>query len=124
MLLRHIVTSAISLALLGGSVAPAAAKSLDPGVVSALATIKRDAEGIAAGRYVGKAIQSPAREIALAWGSIEPALARDGDILVETKMANASIAKLEADWQRNKNVRDEAKDVSANVADLVSAAKS
>lgn len=123
-MLRTLVTSAIAAAVLATAAVPAQAKALDPNVVTDLRTIKTNADQIAAGRYTGKAVQGPAREIALAWARIAPALSRNGEVLVETKMANASISTLERDWQTSKNVRGEAKDVSASVADLQSAAAS
>jgi len=123
-MLRTLVTSAIAAAALLTAALPAQAKPLDKSTVTDLQTIKSNADRIAAGRYTGKALQAPAREIALAWARVAPSLSRNGEVLVETKMANASISALERDWQTSKNIRDEAQDVSTSVADIQAAAAS
>ena len=66
-------------------------------------------------------LQAPAREIALQWQKIEPVLATDGNVLVETKMANATVATFEKDWQSKRDIRGEAKDLSGTIGDLVDA---
>lgn len=122
--MRFYSPSLATLALAALASGSASAKPLDSGVLSALSTIQRNADAVAQGRVAGTAVQGPAREIALAWGRIEPALLRNGDVLVETKMANASIAAFESDWQRAKNLRAEATEVRTRIAELVAAAKS
>ena len=117
------VRSAATLVLLSAAVAPVFAKPLTPSISSALAKIERDAEAVATGRVSGASVQGPAREIALAWASVEPALLKNGDVLVETKMANTSITAFEADWQHAKSLKSEANEVKSRVADLVAASK-
>jgi hypothetical protein len=93
-----------------------------PDVDAALAAIRSDATAVAEGKYRSHAdLQAPARDIALQWDKIEPVLAADGDVLVETKMANASVASFEKDWQSKRDVRAEAKDLRATIGDLVAA---
>ncbi len=93
-----------------------------PVVTAALAAIRRDADAVASGKYKGKGqLQAPARDIALQWSKVEPMLAADGNVLVETKMANASVTTFENDWQKKADMRDEARDLSSSVADLVDA---
>jgi hypothetical protein len=100
-----------------------AQKQVDPAVVASLKTIRQDADMIASGKVRGKAaLQAPAREIAMQWAKIAPGLSVDGEVMVETKMANASISALEKDWQSGKDVQGEAKDVSSNIGDLTDAA--
>ncbi len=48
-----------------------------------------------------KDLCGPARSIALKWAKIEPALASDGDAVVEADMLNRAIALLEGDWSSN-----------------------
>jgi hypothetical protein len=93
-----------------------------PDVDAALAAIRNDATTVAEGKYPSHAaLQAPARDIALQWDKVEPVLAADGDVLVETKMANASVASFEKDWQRKRDIRAEAKDLQASIGDLVDA---
>jgi hypothetical protein len=124
MLQTNFLRPVLVFTLLCAAIAPAAAKPLDPSVSASLATIKRDADAIASGRYRGKSLQGPAHEIGVAWYNAARVLTTDGDVLVETKMTNASIAKFEADWRNETRARAEAKDVSARIAELVSAAHS
>ncbi len=112
-----------TLITVGFAPAPALASGLAPSVGVALATIERDADAVARGRVVGPRVGGPAREIAVAWASVEPALLRDGDVLVETKMANASIAAFESDLHRSNALRSEATEVRSRIADVVTAAK-
>ncbi len=96
--------------------------SKTPVVTAALAAIRQDADAVASGKFKGKGqLQAPARDIALQWSKIEPMLAADGNVLVETKMANASVTTFENDWQKKADMRDEARDLSSSVADLVDA---
>ncbi|GAC1557524.1 MAG: hypothetical protein NVS3B17_06260 [Vulcanimicrobiaceae bacterium] len=99
------------------------AKPLPPAISSALATIERDADAVARGRVSGPSVQGSAREIALRWASVAPVLMRDGDLLVEAKMANASITAFEADWRRSSFARANAREVRARIVDLVAAAR-
>jgi hypothetical protein len=124
MFAKNVVFSAFAVAALTSLPALAASqKAVDPSVVASLRTIRQDAELIASGKLRGKsALRAPARDIALQWAKIEPGLSVDGDVMVETKMANASIAALEHDWQTGKDVQSEAKDVSSNIDDLTDAA--
>ena len=86
--------------------------------------IRHDADSVAAGRFSGsKALQAPARDIALQWEKVAPVLSTDGNVLVETKMSNASIVTFEKDWQSKSDVRGEARSLSANIGDLMDAAK-
>jgi hypothetical protein len=110
---------------LGASTVSLAAEgqSRRPDVMSTLASIRQTADSIAAGKYSGAdALAGPARDIALDWGKVAPILAADGYVLVETKMTNAKVTALESGW-KSKDVRGEAKDVSASIADLVDAEK-
>ncbi len=90
-------------------------------VVAALHVIVRDADAIAAGKYKGKSLQAPAHEIGVKWYSVEPALAKNGAVLVETRMANATITAFDQTWRHNGKARDAAKDVSSSVVSLISA---
>ncbi len=93
-----------------------------PDVDAALVAIRNDATAVAEGKYRSHAaLRAPARDIALKWDKIEPELAADGDVLVETKMANASVASFEKDWQGKRDVRAEAKDLRASIGELVDA---
>lgn len=124
MLARN-VSAALAIAGFVASLAGiAVAKPLDPATASALATIERDAKSVAAGRFRGRSLQSPAREIGVAWSRAARVLARNGDVLVETKMANVSITKFEAEWRSEPKARTEAKDVAGKIADLIAAASS
>ncbi len=107
------------------SVVPSAvtAKPLPPSVASGLATIRRDADAIAHGRVRGASLQGPAREIAVAWATVEPALLKNGAVLVETETANTSIASFEADWKRPTKASSGASEVRSRIADLISAAQ-
>ena len=98
-------------------------QSNTPDVLAGLKSIRQDADRVSTGKVAGKAIESPARDIALQWSKIAQKLADDGNVLVETKMANADIATFEKDWQTKKDIRSEAKDVSSSIADLVGAEK-
>ena len=118
---KFFAMAALAAAFLPTATFATSGKHVDPAVLSALKSIKRNADAVAAGRLTGKALQGPAREIALAWSKAAPALASNGDAIVETKIANASISAFERDWQTSKNIRSEAKDVSSNVSDLVGA---
>ena len=103
----------------GAATAPAS----NDGVVAALQVIERDANAIAAGKYHGKSLQAPAHEIGAKWYAIEPVLSKNGAVLVETRMANASITAFDQDWKHNREARKSAKDVSSSVADLLAAEK-
>lgn len=110
------------LALCAGPSFAADGSSHRPDVDAALAAIRNDATAVAEGKYRNHAaLQAPARDIALQWDRIEPVLAADGDVLVETKMANASVASFERDWQSKRDIRAEAKDLQASIGDLVDA---
>lgn len=100
-----------------------AANAANPAVEASLRTIQRDADEIAAGHYTGKAVQAPAHEIGVEWYKVEPILAKNGGVLVETRMANASITTFEKDWKQSDKARSAAKDVSSSVADLLTATK-
>ncbi len=91
-------------------------------VITALHVIQHDADAIAAGKYKGKSLQAPAHEIGVKWYNVEPALAKNGSVLVETRMANATITAFDKSWRHNGKARDAAKDVSSSVASLISAA--
>ena len=119
-----ISTALATLGFVAAATQVAVAKPLDPATTSALATIARDAKAVASGLYRGRSLQAPAREIGVAWYAAEKVLARDGDVLVETKMTNASITKFETDWQNEPLARAEAKEVASQVADLLVAARS
>lgn len=102
-----------------------AASETDPAVMTSLTTIKNDADQIAAGRFKDKQqLQAPAHEIGAEWYKVEPILAKSGGVLVETRMANASITAFARDWQQTNKARSAAKDVSSSVADLIAATKS
>jgi len=118
-----LVRASLAVALLATVAMPASAKPLDRGTAAALATIKRDADGIAAGRY-GSSLQSPAHEIGVAWYEAARSLANNGDVVVEMKMTNASITKFEADWRDGKRARIAARDVSVRIAELIAATRS
>jgi hypothetical protein len=124
MLLKKMLASAVVLsALLCAPAVAGSQKTVDSSVLASLKSIRQDAELIASGRLHGKtALLGPARDIAVKWASVEPDLSVDGNAIVETKMANASIAALERDWQTGKNVRGEARDVSGSIDDLTDAA--
>ena len=112
---------------LGSAVALAAASStqaagqVDASVATSLKTIQRDADAIAAGHYSGKALQAPAHEIGAEWYKVAPILMKNGSVLVETRMTNATITAFEKDWQHSGKARSAAKDVSSSVADLITA---
>jgi len=108
-----------------GTVAAGAANSTmsNSDVVSALHVIQRDADAIAAGKYHGKSLQAPAHEIGIKWYSVEPSLAKNGSVIVETRMANATIAAFDKTWRHSGAARGAAKDVSDSVASLLSAAQ-
>ncbi len=91
-------------------------------VLSALHVIQRDADAIAAGKYKGKSLQAPAHEIGVKWYNVEPSLAKNGAVIVETRMANATITAFDQTWRRNGKARDAAKDVSSSVGSLIAAA--
>ncbi len=124
MLLKRMLASAAVLsALMSAPAAAGSQKSVDSSVLASLKSIRQDAELIASGKLHGKAaLLGPARDIAVRWASVEPDLCVDGNAIVETKMANASIAALEHDWKTGKNVRGEARDVSGSIGDLTDAA--
>ena len=111
--------------LLAFAASPAVAadgQSARPEVTAALAAIREDADAVASGKLRGKgALQGPARDIAVRWSKVAPILATDGNVLVETKMANASVTAFEKDWQTKSDMRSEAKDLSDNIGDLVDA---
>lgn len=109
---------------MGATVADAATATIsNHDVVAALQIIQRDADAIAAGKYRGKSLQAPAHEIGAKWYQIEPRLARNGDVLVEVRMANAAITAFDTNWKHNGQARKSAKDVSTNVAQLIAAEK-
>lgn len=101
----------------------ASAKPLTQSVGKALAQIERDADAVASGRVSDRAIVDPARTIGMAWEKIEPKLVRNGDVLVETKMVNASITAFEADWKKPASARADAGRMKARIVDLIAAAK-
>ena len=109
-------------ALVGIGAGTASAMS-DSEVSASLKMIQHDADAIAAGKYAGKGLQAPAHEIGAEWYKVEPILAKNGSVLVETRMANASITTFSHSWQHSDKVRSAAKDVSSSVADLISATK-
>ncbi len=100
-----------------------AADAANPAVEASLKTIQHDADEIAAGHYSGKQLQAPAHEIGVEWYKVEPILAKNGSVLVETRMANASITTFGKSWQQPSKARSAAKDVSSSVADLLTATK-
>ncbi len=110
---------AIGTAAAGAATAPAT----NDDVIAALQVIQRDADAIAAGKYHGKSLQAPAHEIGVKWYQIEPILAKDGTVLVETRMANDAIVAFDKDWKSNGQARKSAKDVSTSVAQLLDAEK-
>jgi hypothetical protein len=122
-ILTTLVTLTIPvLTLYAGPAFAADGSSHRPDVVAALAAIRNDATAVAEGKYASHAaLEAPARDIALQWDKVEPVLAADGDVLVETKMANASVASFEKDWQSKRDIRAEAKDLRASIGDLVDA---
>ncbi len=119
---RNVAVAALFALGTVGAVAATAPASKDS-VVAALQVIQRDADAIAAGKYHGKSLQAPAHEIGAKWYEIEPVLSKNGAVLVETRMANASITTFDQDWKHNREARKSAKDVSSSVADLLAAEK-
>jgi len=119
---RHVSLGAL-FALATTAAGAATAPSSGDAVVAALQVIQRDADEIAAGKYHGKSLQAPAYEIGAKWYQIEPTLAKNGGVLVEMRMANASITAFVKDWKHNREARKSAKDVSAAVAELLAAQK-
>lgn len=116
-----ITTAALGAAFALGTVAAAAAPNTMSGsdVVNALKIIQRDADRIAAGKYHGKSLQAPAHQIGVQWYKVEPTLAQNGSVLVETRMANQAITAFDKTWKRNGKARGAAKDVSDSVGQLL-----
>jgi len=113
----------IPLAVLAPSLA-VASEPPGPAVFSALATIRRDAAALATAHQQQTAwAQARSREILVEWARIAPRLSTDGDVLVETNRTNRSIALFAQDVEMRKDLRDEAREISANVGDLIAAAK-
>lgn len=102
----------------------ASAKPLSALVRADLATIERDADAVSRGRVHGSAIYKPAREIAVTWDKIEPKLIKNGNILVETKMANSSIVTFERTWKKSARAKTSAHVVEKRIAALIAAARS
>ncbi len=119
---RSLQAVAVAVAFLIGSMATASAADLSKAeVTAALHTIKKTADGIAAGRYMSKdQLRKPARIIAIEWAKAEPVLIHRGYAIVETRFANRSIAAFERDWKRPTKARAAAHDVSSNIASLMS----
>ncbi len=109
------------------SVTPAMAASpkISADTLAALQTIKRDAGNIASGKVHGKAqLDAPAHEIAVAWAKATNELNSDGNVRVETTVTNKSIAQFEQSYASDAKARAAAKDLAADVDDLLSATKS
>ncbi len=103
--------------------AGAAQQKVSSETLAALQTIRRDADSIASGRVRGKQqLDAPAREIAIAWSKAVAELDNDGNVRVEREIANKSITKLESSYKIGDRARTAAKDVSADVGDLIDAA--
>ncbi len=115
----------VSVAFVCGTLPAVAAAPDRSAAIAELKMIQRDAGDISAGKYTSKAaLQSPAREIALAWDKASTDLGKDGSVRVELKLANDSITQLEKDWQTSGKARSDAKSVTSSVADLIAAAQS
>ncbi|MBC5798816.1 MAG: hypothetical protein GIX03_03525 [Candidatus Eremiobacteraeota bacterium] len=123
--LRLTGVAALGAAFAVGTVAAGATDSTmsNNDVMAALHVIQRDADRIAAGKYHGKSLQAPAHEIGVKWYRVEPTLAKNGVVIVETRIANASITAFDKTWRQNGKARSAAKDVSENVASLTTALK-
>lgn len=121
---RTFTTSILATALAAAMTLPATAAPLAPSVTTSLNAIKKDADGVAAGRYKGTSLRGPARRIALRWSTIAGGLFRNPEILVESRMANRSITTFEGDWKHRKDARASARVVSRRISELEAATKS
>lgn len=88
-------------------------------------TIRRVADALAMTRARSRAgLQGPMRRIAVTWERVEPAMASDGDALVETVMLNRAIASLERDWADDvERAPADARRVATAANDLLAAAE-
>lgn len=91
---------------------------------SAVKSIQATADEIVAGKYAGQhQLRGPARTIALAWQKAEPVYAKNGDVLVETKVLNVAISSLEDDFKGSyPKAQADAKSVSQAAATLLQSA--
>jgi hypothetical protein len=93
-------TLSFAILALSGLLVPIAA-SASPSA-PALRSIGATATHVASQNTVDrKALRAPARDIALTWAKAEPALASDGNAVVETQMLNRAITSFENDWARD-----------------------
>lgn len=115
------IGAALALGSSGAGADPTALSGSD--VIKALTIIQHDADAIAAGKYHGKSLQAPAHQIGIQWYKVEPTLAKNGAVLVETRMANQAITAFDKTWKQNGKARDAAKDVSSSVGDLLAVRK-